>query len=174
MSLVPFFFDDPFFDPFVSPLPHPRRSDGNQALVPATTDLSRGWWDWNRALAEPMSMSLNDRGNEYVMDVSAPSGMSGNDLKLDLNNDVLTVSGAHSDEKRDAGEWGSRYVSSSSSFSRSVKLPKNVDQTKIAANFTEDGRLSIQLPKKDDASKKRSIAIAGQKQISSGNEEKKQ
>jgi len=110
-------------------------------------------------------MGLQDTGNEYVMDISQPSGLNQNDLKIDLTNDVLTVSGQHSDKKEEKDDkGGQRMFSSSMSFSRSVRLPKNVDQAKIDAQFTQDGRLHITLPKKDDGTRRRSIQIGGQQQ----------
>jgi len=175
MSLIPFFFDDPFVDPFsastvVRPTQRSTGGGNNSALVPATQDLSRGWWDWNRSLAEPMTMSLKDQGNQYVMDVQAPGNMSGNDIKIDLHDDVLTLTGKHSDEQRDEGEWGHRFSSSSTSFTRSMKLPKNVDQSRIAASYGDNGRIEIALPKREkDEKSRRTIAISGQnKQIGSG------
>ena len=64
------------------------------------------------------------------------------DLKIDLNGNMLRVSG---ERKREIKEEG-YYERSSGRFSRSFTLPENVDASKIEANF-EDGVLRIVLPK---------------------------
>jgi HSP20 family protein len=89
------------------------------------------------------SPSVDVEENEEMFLVSADiPGVKKEDLKIDLNGNMLRVSG---DRKREIKEEG-YYERSSGRFSRSFTLPENVDASKIEAHF-EDGVLRIVLPK---------------------------
>jgi len=108
-----------------------------------------GFWNFNRFLNEPITLDLEDKEDRYIMNVRKPSHLGNHDLKIDLKNDVLTVHGDKKEERNeeDKDKGAKSYYYSSSSFSRSTRLPPNVDQSKIAAHIDDNGTLKIDLPK---------------------------
>ena len=89
-----------------------------------------------------------DRDNYYAR-FEAP-GIRKEDVKIELNNQLLTVS-AEKKEKRGKEE-------SSRSLSRSISVPDTVKADAIAAKL-EDGILTVTLPKTDER-KPRAISVS--------------
>jgi HSP20 family protein len=88
---------------------------------------------------------------------AALPGLDRKDVEISIEDGVLTISGQHRAEQssetrtyfvREMG-WGA--------FSRSFRLPRNVDPNKVTATY-KDGVLQVQLPKLEEA-KPRRIAI---------------
>jgi len=76
--------------------------------------------------------------------------MNKNDFKLNLENDVLTVSSEKTAEKNENNDRYMRREYSYQSFERSFNLPKNlVDRDKITANY-KNGELIISIPKLEE------------------------
>lgn len=86
-------------------------------------------------------------------------GLTADDVKLTCEDGILTLSG---DKKTQTEEQSKDYYlkeTSSGSFSRSVRLPKNIDESKIDATF-KNGVLTISIPKtEEEEDKSRSIPI---------------
>jgi len=142
-----------------------QQPSSSTALTTGAPSGDVGFWNFDRFLSEPLSLGLEDKQDRYVMNVVKPAHIGDHDLKIDINNDVLTVHGDVKQEHEDKDKDGKRrsYSYSSSSFSRSIRLPPNVDQSKISANMVEPGKLVIDLPKRPEEQKKsREIAIKGQ------------
>ena len=91
--------------------------------------------------------AVNIRENEksYVIDLAIP-GMDKKDLKIDINEDVLTISSETKSETEDSKDGYKRKEFSYSSFCRSFYIPENTDKEKIEGNY-KDGVLSVTLPK---------------------------
>lgn len=98
-------------------------------------------------------MDLRETEGMVELTVELP-GMTGKDVHIDLENDVLTVSGEKksSTETRDKGfrMVERRY----GSFSRSVRLPAPVKADGIKADL-KDGVLTVTAPLDADASKRK-------------------
>jgi len=109
--------------------------------------LDRSFVDFHKMLRAPVTMDLMESDKEYLLTVRHPN-IRKQDLKIDLNENVLTISGERSKEQKTGSESEGNYYyrSSSSAFQRSMTLPENVDLTKIAAKH-EGGMLKISLPK---------------------------
>ena len=69
------------------------------------------------------------------------------------NEDVLTISSEHQDEKTQENGDFKRREFSYTSFCRSFYLPENVSKDKIEANY-KDGILSVVLPKQEEEKSK--------------------
>jgi HSP20 family protein len=106
----------------------------------------------------PSADVLEDENEIRVM-VELP-GMRSGDIELDLENNVLTISGEKREE-REQGEKGIWHLSERryGRFSRSFVLPRDVDQENIQAHF-EDGVLRVSIPKSEKARRRR-IEIQG-------------
>ena len=108
------------------------------------------------------AVNVKEGENEFTIELAAP-GLTKEDFKIKLEEDLLTISRT-SEEKKEETEEKRNYTRkefSFSSFSRSFRLPDTIDGEKIDANYT-DGVLYLALPKKEEAKAKppREIAIS--------------
>lgn len=101
---------------------------------------------WNKMLRVPPVNITENKGNFKV--VLAVPGMKKEDLKIDLDGNMLTISSEKEEKKEENDEKFTRKEFSFYSFSRSFTLPEDVDQEKIEANY-HDGELTLMLPKKE-------------------------
>ncbi len=94
--------------------------------------------------------AVNIRENEknFILDLAVP-GMDKKDLKIDINEDVLTISAETKNENEENTDGYKRKEFSYSSFCRSFYLPENVNKDKITASY-KDGILSVELPKNEE------------------------
>jgi HSP20 family protein len=72
------------------------------------------------------------------------------DVKITVDNGVLTIRGERKQEKEEKGKKFHRVERSYGSFTRSFTLPDNVDETKIKASF-KDGMLNLHIQKSEKA-----------------------
>lgn len=110
------------------------------------------WMQPNFEVAE------TDQG--YLVSVDLP-GMKKEDVKVDLTENILTVSGERKYEHESKENGMVRSERSYGQFQRSFALPNSIDINKLEANL-EDGVLRIALPKSEQA-QPRSIAIGSGK-----------
>ena len=97
--------------------------------------------------------------NEIHVRAELP-GMEEKDLTITFQNNMLTISGEKTEERKEESKEGKRYMVSErifGSFSRSISLPEGVDADKINARF-RNGLLSVEIPKGKKA-KSRKISI---------------
>ncbi|MEE6207470.1 MAG: Hsp20/alpha crystallin family protein [Alphaproteobacteria bacterium] len=92
-------------------------------------------------------MDMVDLKDKIVINAELP-GMDENNVKLSVENNVLTLSGERKQETEEENNGYYFKETSSGSFSRSIRLPKNIDDTKIDAVFKK-GILTISIPKKE-------------------------
>ena len=102
------------------------------------------------------AVDIVENENELVLDVELP-GIDKKDIKIGVENRVLSVSGerAFSDEVKE--ENCHRIERSYGSFYRSFTLPTSVDSEKIEAGY-DNGVLKIRLPKREEV-KPRQIEV---------------
>jgi HSP20 family protein len=79
-------------------------------------------------------------------------------MKINLENDILTISSEIEDKKEETNAGYHRREFRKSSFSRSFSVPKNVNRDEISASMT-DGILIVSLPKIKEEEKKSSLKI---------------
>jgi HSP20 family protein len=105
--------------------------------------------------ARPNSLpAVNIREDEknYFLELAVP-GMDKKDLKIDINEDVLTISSETKNENVEQQDDYTRKEFSYSSFVRSFYIPENVNKDQIQANY-KDGILSVSFPKMEEEKKK--------------------
>lgn len=90
--------------------------------------------------------------DNFSVKVEVP-GIKREDVKINLENHVLSISGENKQEKEEKGKKFHRVERYYGSFSRSFSLPENVDEEKIDAVF-KDGMLTLTIPKKEIAKPK--------------------
>lgn len=90
------------------------------------------------------SVDLIRRDDALVLRADIP-GIKPEDVKIEVEDNVLTVSGAHREETEEKKEHYMRRERRFGSFSRSMVLPKGVTAEDIEAT-TEDGVLEVTIP----------------------------
>ncbi len=111
-----------------------------------------------RLFGQPFSPAVDVTENDKEILVKAElPGIDQENLKVDLANGVLNIRGEKREEKEEKGENAYRLERSFGSFSRSFRLPCEVQEDKVEAKY-KDGVLSLILPKAE-TSKKTSIKV---------------
>lgn len=102
------------------------------------------------ALRSPV-VDVSEDEKRYLIEAELP-GLSDKDVKLEVKEGVLELSASKQDKKeeKEGNKW-IRRERSEFSFSRRFELPKDADAENISASF-KDGLLSVELPKKPEAS----------------------
>jgi HSP20 family protein len=105
------------------------------------------------------AVNINETDKEFELELAAP-GLKKNDLKVNIDRNVLTVSTEKKEEKEEKNKNFTRKEFSYHSFSRSFTLPESINQEKIDAKYA-DGVLKLVLPKKEEViQKSKEIKIA--------------
>lgn len=133
MSIIrwePFREADEFFRSMSSPLfnrwLHPVGNGGEVEWAPAA--------------------DISETGTEYLVKAELP-GVKREDVKVTLEDGVLTIQGERRHEKSSKDEKTHRTERFYGSFSRSFSLPDNADADNIRAE-SKDGVLSVHVPKR--------------------------
>ncbi len=105
------------------------------------------------------AMDLVESGDEFVLRADLP-GLSENDVNIELEDSVLTVSGERKSEHEERKEGYYRLERASGSFSRSLTLPEGVDPEKVQANFAR-GVLEVRIPKPEQRKPRKVTISAG-------------
>lgn len=95
------------------------------------------------------SVNIKENGKEFNIELAAP-GFSKSDFKINVEENVLTISAEKKDEVKEENERFTRKEFSYNSFSRSFTLPQIVNGEKIDAKYA-DGILKLCIPKKEEA-----------------------
>jgi len=96
--------------------------------------------------------NVKELDNQFQIEMAVP-GFSKNDFKINIENDILTISGERKEEKNEKNENYTRREFNYSSFERSFTLPDVADENGIKAEY-KDGMLQLVIPKKQEALKK--------------------
>lgn len=99
---------------------------------------------------------IKETDDALLVQVELP-GLQKEDIDVSLEGNVLTVSGERRFTKDESQETYHRMERFYGKFSRSFRLPRNVDSGAVSASFA-DGLLSLELPKTEE-SRPRHIAI---------------
>jgi HSP20 family protein len=98
------------------------------------------------------AVNIKEDEKNYTLELAIP-GMDKKDLKIDINEDVLTISSETKNESEEEKDGYKRKEFSYSSFCRSFYVPENVNRDKIGASY-KDGILNIELPKMEEEKSK--------------------
>jgi HSP20 family protein len=138
--------------------------------IPSLMDdfFGRDWLDstlgdWKTIGSTLPAVNVRESNDGYVIEVAAP-GMKRDDFKVELDNNVLTISAQMEDSHQQKDQEGNytRREFSYQSFQRSFSLPQNkVKGDEITARYV-DGVLHVTVPKTEDAKTRpaKQIAVA--------------
>lgn len=93
----------------------------------------------------PVNVKETEKG--YELEVVAP-GFEKTDFKVNLDQNLLTISAEKKDELKDENQKQIRREYSYRSFKRSFTLDEKIDATNIEASYI-NGVLTLNLPKKE-------------------------
>jgi HSP20 family protein len=134
----------------------------NGSLFPSMPSLlndffADDWLDsslanWKSSGATLPAVNVRETNDDFRIEVAAP-GLKRDDFKVELDNNVLTISSQREDTHEEKERDGSytRREFSYRSFQRSFSLPESkVEGDKITARY-EEGILQVTVPKREDA-----------------------
>lgn len=98
------------------------------------------------------SLDVSETKGDLVVKAELP-GIDPKDIDISLNEGVLTIKGEKKQEKEEKEEGYHLIERSYGSFTRSIRLPQEVQSEKINASY-KNGVLKITLPKSEEAKKK--------------------
>ena len=129
----------------------------NRNYVPAYWDdffNDRVFNSLNNSYSNTTSPAVNveEGDKEFRIEVAVP-GLSRKDFRIEVEDDVLTISSEDKQKKEEKKRNYTRREFSYHSFKRSFQLPETVDQDQIQASH-ESGVLNITLPKRDEVVQK--------------------
>jgi HSP20 family protein len=118
-----------------------------------------GWDNWSNQGSTLPKVNILETNEAFKVEMAAP-GMKKEDFQVELDNDTLTIQSEFSAENTDENAAFTRREFSYQSFKRSFYLPNTVEAEKIKARYN-DGVLSLEIPKKEEAKRKpvKSISI---------------
>jgi HSP20 family protein len=119
---------------FARPL---RRGNGHEDITLA---------DWT-----PLA-DITEDDKEYIIKAELPE-MKKEDVKVTVENGILTVSGERKFEREEKKKKYHRIERGYGTFVRSFTLPDDADATKVKAEF-KNGLLTVHLPKSEKAKPK--------------------
>jgi len=116
----------------------------DEGYAPAREEVALQAW------APPVDVYEDE--NSFLIKVELPE-INRDDVKVSLNENVLSISGERRVENEEKRENYHRVERSYGQFHRSFTLPQNVNAEAINAQF-KDGVLRLTLPKKEEAKPK--------------------
>ena len=106
------------------------------------------------------AMDLVETDDHFVLKADLP-GMSEGDVSIEVERDVLTISGERKTEHEAKKDGYYRIERSAGAFSRSLTLPEGVDAGAVTASFA-NGVLDVRIPKPAQAQPRRvQIGLGG-------------
>jgi HSP20 family protein len=112
-------------------------------------------------LSDPLqvpAVNIKETDQAFELAVAAP-GLEKKDFKVAVENNLLTISAEHQEEKEEKDNSYTRKEFSYNSFMRSFELPSYVNAEAIDAQYKE-GILTLTLPKKEEAKSNRRKEIS--------------
>jgi HSP20 family protein len=97
-------------------------------------------------------VDISEDEKEYLIKAELPE-VKKEDVKLSLQDNVLSISGERKSEKEEKGKKYHRIERSYGSFMRSFTLPENADGSNVSAEY-KDGVLKVHVPKSEKAKPK--------------------
>jgi HSP20 family protein len=140
------------FDPFrdITSL----RDEMNRLFTRTLGDSGSGVASWTPAV------DVFDTADAIVLRAEVP-GLTTDDFDIEVDGDVLTLSGERTfEESVEEGRYH-RIERSYGRFARSVTLPQNVKADEISAHL-DDGVLTVRVPKADEVRPRRIAVTAGE------------
>lgn len=128
------------------------KSNGIPVMPSVFDDFFRDWSlsNFSNTNTTLPAVNIKENDDEFKVEVAVP-GMDKKDFKINLENNILTISSEKEIENEEKNDKYTRKEYSYQSFERSFNLPKNVvNSEKITASY-KNGELIITVPKREEA-----------------------
>jgi HSP20 family protein len=99
------------------------------------------------------AMDLVESGDHFVLRADLP-GLSEDDVKIEVEDTTLTISGERAAEHESKDEGYYRLERAFGAFSRTLQLPKGIDPEAVTAAF-DRGVLEVRIPKPEERKPRR-------------------
>lgn len=104
------------------------------------------WFNFDTFNQTFPAVNTIEKDNQYLLEIAVP-GMDKKDFEIEIQNDLISISSISKQEKEIKDNLNyNRQEFNYNSFHRTFSLPKEVDQSKIKAIYS-NGILTITLPK---------------------------
>lgn len=104
------------------------------------------WFNFDTFNQTFPAVNTIEKDNQYLLEIAVP-GMDKKDFEIEIQNDLISISSISNQEKEVKDNLNyNRQEFNYNSFHRTFSLPKEVDQSKIKAIYS-NGILTITLPK---------------------------
>ena len=104
------------------------------------------WFNFDTFNQTFPAVNTIEKDNQYLLEIAVP-GMDKKDFEIEILNDLISISSISKQEKEVNDNLNyNRQEFNYNSFHRTFSLPKEVDQSKIKAIYS-NGILTITLPK---------------------------
>ena len=128
-------------------MPFDRRSYRTYNPFRELQEMERQFWGDQRSVSTAFRTDITETGDAYKLEADLP-GFKKEEIKIDIDDDILVIKAEHSEDKDEKDENGSylrreRYYGS---YSRSFNAPE-IGQEGISAAY-ENGVLTLTMPKK--------------------------
>lgn len=137
-------------------MPLLKKTEGHTITVPRVFsdvfDVNRFFEDetWLPRLFKKIpAANVKENDKDYTIELAVP-GMKKEDFKLEMENNMLTISSEKEENKNETEGKFTRREYNYESFSRSFTLPETVKSEDLKASY-ENGILKISVPKKEEA-----------------------
>ncbi|HAA13925.1 MAG TPA: heat-shock protein Hsp20 [Cytophagales bacterium] len=122
--------------------------------------FDRSFTDFGAAASASKAPAVNvkETDSAFGLEVALP-GVGKDQVNLELDHNVLTISSEAKTDKEEAKGGYTRREFGYNAFRRSFTLPEIADQEKIDAKF-ENGVLNVSIPKLDEKALKNARAIS--------------
>lgn len=105
----------------------------------------------DRSWTPAIDVERDEKGN-LIVRADVP-GIKADEVKVQIEDDILTVSGSHEESKEEKAKNYLRRERRYGGFSRSLTLPAGIDAEKIKA-VTHDGVVEVTIPRPKEPEKK--------------------
>ena len=128
-------------------MPFDRRSYRTYNPFRELQEMERQFWGDQRSVSTAFRTDITETGDAYKLEADLP-GFKKEEIKIDIDDDILVIKAEHSEDKDEKDENGSylrreRYYGS---YSRSFNVSE-IDVDGITAAY-ENGILTLNMPKK--------------------------
>ena len=104
------------------------------------------WFNFDTFNQTFPAVNTIEKDNQFLLEIAVP-GMDKKDFEIEIQNDLISISSISKQEKEVKDNLNyNRQEFNYNSFHRTFSLPKEVDQSKIKAIYS-NGILTITLPK---------------------------
>jgi HSP20 family protein len=125
----------------------------NNSLMPGFNDIFESFFNdaflSDRMTSRVPAANISETPDHFHIELAAP-GLKKDDFKLDLEQNVLTISVEQRQENTDEQKNYSKREYSYNSFVRSFTLPESADDSGIEAEYM-DGVLKVDIAKREEA-----------------------